>query len=366
MGLKPKRWYSTIPDRGNHKQSMGNDLKSMSLEELQEVVCGLGGKKFHAKYIFSFIHAKLVKNIDELTTLGKSLRKSLGEEGYFIAELRLVEKFADPDSTIKYLFEVSSGERFETVLLKDNGRKTLCISCQCGCKMGCVFCATAKIKFSRNLSAGEIVSQVYEVIDDIGPINNVVFMGMGEPFDNYESVIRAARLLNDEQGQNIGARHQTISTCGFPERIVDLANEDLQCRLAVSIHAGCDETRNKVMPVNKKWPMKNLLDAVRAYQKITKRRITFEYCMIKGINDSVEECESLMKNIRGIKCNINLIEYNPHDGCKFEPSNEETIKSFQEKLVRAGFETHVRFKRGQKIKAACGQLGAGWLEKNEK
>lgn len=229
--------------------------------------------------------------------------------------------------------------------------------------MNCSFCATAKIKFSRNLTAGEIVSQVYEVIKDQGELSNIVFMGMGEPFDNYDEVIKAARLLNNPKGQNIGARHLTISTCGVTEKIEQFATEDIQLRLAVSIHAGTDETRTKIMPVNNKWPLKDLLQSIKVYQKITKRRITFEYCMIKNVNDTDLECEALIRNIRGIKCNINLIEYNPHPGSKLEPSSKETIKHFQQMLVESGFEAHVRYKRGQKIKAACGQLGADWLEK---
>ena len=341
---------------------MKKDLKSCNLKELQKIIVSVGGKKFHAKYIYSFVHSKLVKSIDEISPLSKGVREKLTSDGFYISGAELVEKFIDPDGTIKYLFSLADGNRFETVLLTDNKRQTLCISSQVGCKMGCKFCATAKIKFGCNLSAGEILSQVYEVTKDVGRLDNVVFMGMGEPLDNYDEVMQAIYTLNNSEGQNIGARHITLSTCGIPERILDFSQEPIQARLAVSIHAGIEKNREKIMPATKAWPLKEITQAVRTYQRVTNRRVTFEYCLMKGINDTKNECDALVGRIRGIKCNINLIEFNEHPGCEFKSSNKERITEFHKWLTDAGFETHIRFKRGEKIKAACGQLGADWLE----
>ncbi len=341
---------------------MNKDLKSCSLKELQEIILSVGGKKFHAKYIFNFIHSKLIDSIDDISPLSKLIRENLKEAGYYISSVTLVEKFIDPDSTVKYLFALHSGKRFETVLLSDNKRKTLCISSQVGCKMGCSFCATAKMKFSQNLCAGEILSQVYEVTKDIGRLDNIVFMGMGEPFDNYDEVMRAVYTLNNVDGQNIGARHITVSTCGLPDRILDFAQEKIQARLAISIHAGIDKNREKIMPISSRYPLKELTQAIRTYQAITNRRITLEYCLIKGVNDTKNECDALIGRIRGIKCNINIIEYNEHPGSDLSSSSKERITEFHKWLTDAGFETHIRFKRGEKIKAACGQLGANLLE----
>jgi 23S rRNA (adenine2503-C2)-methyltransferase len=269
--------------------------------------------------------------------------------------------FADPDGTKKYLFELSDGTRIETVELLDEGRRTLCISTQVGCRMNCQFCATARLRFTRNLTAGEIVDQVIQVEKASGKINNVVYMGMGEPFDNYDETIKSVRMLNSAAGKNIGIRHITISTAGIIPGIEQLAEEGMQVRLAISLHAVRDHVREKIMRITKKYPIASLLEAIREYQQKTSRRVTFEYVMIKDLNDSATDARALSKLLIGIKANINLIEYNPHDGCDFAPSNRKTIKAFQQILADAGWEIVTRFKRGQNIKAACGQLGATWL-----
>ena len=342
------------------------DLKNKTLEELEEIVLELGGKKYLAKYIFSFIHAKSADNIDEITTLSKDFRTKLAGEGFYISALKIVEKHADDKGTVKYLFELADGVRIESVILTSRDRKTLCISCQGGCRMGCIFCATARLKFRRNLTAAEIVDQVNKVAADIGEINNVVYMGMGEPLDNYDEVTRSLRILNHHAGKNIGARHLTISTCGIPDQIIRFAGEKLQVHLAISLHSTSDRKRAELMGAAKKYPLKKLMLAIRKYQEITNRRVMFVYCMIKGVNDSDENARAIIKLLTGLNANVNLIEYNPHPNCDFEPSTPDRFQGFFDILMQGGIETTARYKRGQSIKAACGQLGATWEEYDAK
>lgn len=341
---------------------MNKDLKNYTFDELEELVIALGQKKYLAKYIFSFIHAKDAGSIDELTTLSKDFRKQLIDDGYFISSVEMLEKHVDPDSTIKYLFGLGDGVKIESVMLTNNDRKTLCISCQAGCRMGCRFCATAKLKFRRNLTAAEIADQVNAAAKDCGGVNNIVYMGMGEPFDNYDEVMRSLHILNHHAGKNIGQRHLTISTCGLPDKILQFAEEKLQVHLAVSLHSPDDDARIKLMPAAKKHPIKEVMEAIRGYQAKTRRRVMFEYCMIKGVNDSDEDAYAVIKLLKGLNANINLIEYNPHPGCRFKPSSRDRISAFFDILMQGKIETTARYKRGQKIKAACGQLGATWDE----
>jgi len=341
---------------------MIKDLKNYTFDELVELMGQYGGKKFHAKYIFSFIHAKDAASIDEFTTLKKDLRGRLADDGFYISSVDIVEKLVDPDGTIKYLFGLADDVKVESVLLTNKDRRTLCISCQAGCRMGCKFCATAKLRFRRNLTAAEIVDQVNAVSADIGTVNNVVYMGMGEPFDNYDEVMRSLHVLNHHAGKNIGQRHLTVSTCGLPEQILEFAEENLQVHLAVSLHSATDEGRAKLMPTAKAYPLKELFEAIHGYQKVTGRRVMFEYCMIKGVNDADNDARAVLKLIKGLNANVNLIEYNPHPGCKFKPSSRQRIGAFFDILMQGGIETTARYKRGQKIKAACGQLGATWEE----
>jgi 23S rRNA (adenine2503-C2)-methyltransferase len=344
---------------------MDKDLKNKTIDELEQIAKAYAQKKFLARNIFSFIHQHNISDIDQLTTLSKQFRAQLKQDGFYISELKTVEVFADPDGTKKYLFELSDGTRIETVELIDDDRRTLCISTQVGCRMSCQFCATARLRFTRNLTAGEIADQVIQAEKASGKISNVVYMGMGEPFDNYAETIKSVRILNSPAGKNIGIRRITISTAGIIPGIERLAQEDMQVRLAVSLHAVRDHVREKIMRVGKKYPLAPLLEAVRDYQRKTKRRVTFEYVMINGINDTSADARALSKLIGGIRANINLIEYNPHDGCGFAPSDRKSIKAFQQILTDAGWEVAIRFKRGQHIKAACGQLGATWLKPNE-
>lgn len=362
---------------------MDKDLKEKTPALLEQIVVGLGQKKYLAGYIFGFIHNKGVGEISQITPLSKTLREQLAREGYYISQLNIINKLTDPDGTAKYLFGLSDGNRIETVLLCDSpreidlhsqsrqttvgsnisrgkGRRTLCVSTQVGCAMDCAFCATAKVKLRRNLTAAEIVDQVNTVQKEEGRIGNVVYMGMGEPLLNYDAVVKSIRILNDPAGKNIGIRHITISTCGIVPAIKKLAEEDIHPRLAVSLNAPTDSLRTKLMSVGAKYPIAELIEAAKFYRLKAKQRVTFEYVMIKGVNDTVLHAQMLARLLRSTRCRVNLIEFNPHPGCEFVASGKERIGRFAGALELAGIKTTVRFKMGQSINAACGQLGADW------
>jgi 23S rRNA (adenine2503-C2)-methyltransferase len=338
------------------------DLKNKTLGEIEDIVENFGQKKYLAKYIFTFIHCKGATEISDISPLSKVFWAELAKQGYYISHLKTMQTLADTEGTKKYLFELSDGERIETVLLADGNRKTLCVSTQAGCSMDCAFCATAKLKFRRNLTAAEITDQVNVIEKDEGRISNVVYMGMGEPMYNYDAVLKSVRILNHPDGKNIGIRHLTISTCGDVEGIRKLSREDIRPRLAISLNAPLDALRSKIMPINKNYPIATLFAAVKGYQRRTRERVTFEYVLIKGLNDSKLHAQMLAKLVRQVKCNVNLIEYNPHPHCLFEASDKTAIKRFTQMLEEAGIETTIRFKKGRKIKAACGQLGADMTE----
>jgi len=352
---------------------MNKDLKDKTLSELDQIVLAMGQKKYLAKYIFHFVHPRCcgdklapakaggATEISQITSLSKDFRGQLAKQGYYISQLAIQKKLTDKDGTVKYVFALNDGSRIETVLLTDDRRKTLCVSTQVGCSLGCAFCATAKLGFRRNLTAAEIVDQVNVTAKDAGRISNVVYMGMGEPLLNYNAVLKSVRILNHPAGKNIGIRHITISTCGIVPAIKKLADEDIRPRLAVSLNAPTDTLRTQLMPINAKYPIADLLKAVRLYQKKTGQRVTFEYVLIKGLNDSAQHARILIKLLSGLMRNVNLIEHNPHPGCGFVGSSSSRIKQFASILERAGFETAIRFRRGRGIKAACGQLGAECL-----
>lgn len=343
---------------------MDTNLKSKTYDELIELAAACGQKAFTAKYLFTFIHQKDVADICDITPLSKAFRQKLVDDGYSVSGIELLEQHDDPDGTIKFVFGLVGGARIEAVRLKDGKRNTLCISTQAGCRMGCTFCATGQLTFQRNLTAAEIVDQVYQAEKHCGKIHNVVYMGMGEPLDNVESVLASVSILNDEKGRNIGIRHITLSTCGLPEPIRQLATSPLQPRLAVSLHAPNDTLRAQIMRVAAKYSLHDLMAALKIYQSVTNKRITIEYCMIDKVNDQVHHAKELIRLLRPLKVNVNLIELNPFIGCPYAASSNNQIRRFAQTLEEAGIETVIRFKRGQTIKAACGQLGATWL-KNE-
>jgi 23S rRNA (adenine2503-C2)-methyltransferase len=371
---------------------MNKDLKDKTLEDLERIVVGLGQKKYLAAYLFKFIHAQNGRDLAAITTLSKAFRARLVEEGYFISQIKIVDCLRDPDGSAKYLFELADGERIESVLLPDEDRLTLCVSTQVGCPMGCAFCATGNIQFRRNLTAGEIIDQVYaaeaslvarrssldeEPVEDSGSslqtsnfklgdsgaplrITNLVYMGMGEPFQNYDAVMRSIRILNHTSGRNIGIRHITVSTSGVAPAIRQFAKEEIRPRLAVSLSAPSDPLRDRLMPINRKHPLAELLNAIRDYQTETGQRVTFEYVMIDKVNDTINHAKLLVKLLRGLMYNVNLIEHNPFSGCEFAGSSRDRIQKFAEVLKEAGVETTIRFRLGRGIQAACGQLQAGY------
>ena len=257
------------------------DLKNKTLAELKTIIAGYGGKEYVSKYIFSFLHQHNVNDINLMTTLSKDMRQKLIDDGFFISQLKILDKLCDPDGTVKYLFETADSNKIESVLLDESGRKTICLSTQVGCRLGCKFCATGYLKFNRNLTAGEIIDQAGTISADSGcMINNIVYMGMGEPLDNYENTIKSVRILSDQSGRKIGIRRQTISTVGLTEGIRKLADEDIYPRLAVSLHAPIDDLRKQIVPAANKYPLPELLNAMKYYQEKTERRITIEYCML--------------------------------------------------------------------------------------
>ncbi len=340
---------------------MDKDLKNKTPDELAGIVTDLGGEKYLAKYIFTFIHSGNTSDISHISPLSKAFRNKLSQHGYYISQLITVRTFSASDGTIKYLFELPDGNRIESVLLSDNKRKTLCVSTQAGCTMNCTFCATAKLKFRRNLTAAEIVDQVNTVHKDNHKITNVVYMGMGEPLKNYDAVLKSLRILNHPMGKNFGLRHLTISTCGIAPAIEKLAVENIHPRLAISLNAPTDSIRTKLMRINTQYPLAKLFKAVKLYQHKTGLRVTFEYVLIKNLNDTALHARMLTRQLRNFKCNVNLIEYNPHPGCQFLPAGKEAIDRFANILNQADIKTTIRLKMGREINAGCGQLGADWL-----
>lgn len=340
------------------------DLKSMTIEEMQDFFATIGEPKFRAKQVFQWLHDKRVKSFDEMTNLSKQLREKLSQETK-ISNLRIVDKLqSQKDGTTKYLFALDNDNVIESVLMRYSYGNAVCVSSQAGCRMGCAFCASTLNGLEYNLLAGEILSQIYMIQEDIGErISSVVLMGSGEPLDNYDNVLKFIKILNSENGIGIGQRHITLSTCGLADGIDRLRGEDLQITLAVSLHAPNDEIRNKIMPVSKKYNMDRLLTACKNYSDYTKRRITFEYAMMRGVNDSREAALELASRLKKMLCHVNLIPVNDVKERDFVKSNEETIQNFAALLNSKGIETTVRRKLGSDINAACGQLRRSYLNK---
>jgi 23S rRNA (adenine2503-C2)-methyltransferase len=333
-----------------------------SLDELQSNFADQGLPAFRARQVYSWLHRKLTFNFDDMTDLGKELREQLREK-YFIKTLNFKHSETAADGTKKYLFELLDGHRVESVLLTDEAdRKTICVSTQAGCALGCAFCATGGAGLQRDLETSEILGQVYQIALEAQDISNIVFMGMGEPFLNYANLLKAIRILTSKAGPNFGQRKITVSTCGIADKIKAFAREELQVRLAVSLNSADDAVRSKLMPVNRKYPLAVLHDAVKYYLKNTGRRVTFEYVMLEGVNDRRSDLENLKRFCRGLNVNVNLIPFNDfppagrHGGTKFQPSPATTIDFFKKALLSEEINTIVRRSKGDEIKAACGQL----------
>lgn len=344
------------------------DIRGLSLDEIKSIIDSKGEKTFRANQVFHWVQAGVVQDWPEMTNIGRAVRGIVAEKT-FLKPLELVNERVSRDGTRKYLWRLSDENMVESVLLHHEGditktRYTACLSTQVGCPMGCGFCATGKLGFKRNLSAGEIVGQVLDITayrrrEDPGfKVGNIVYMGMGEPLLNLPAVLKSIKILNHKAGQNIGMRRITVSTCGLVPQIDELADERLDIALAVSLHAPTNELRNKIMPVNKKYPLEELIKACRSYIEKTGRRVTFEYALIKDFNGSPLEARQLSQLLQGIKANVNVIPVNTIKGQEISRPDEKEIKSFVKMLKELGVNAVLREEKGSDIEAACGQLAA--------
>ena len=291
-----------------------------------------------------------------MTNLSMELREKLKQE-YTMCNFKILKKQESSDGTKKYLFDVLDGNAIETVLMEYHHGKTICVSSQIGCKMGCKFCASTGIKFIRSLTAGEIVEQILAVEQDIGDkISNIVFMGIGEPFDNYDNVMKAIKIINNQKGLNIGARHISISTSGLVPMIYKFADEELQCTLSISLHATNDEKRSSMMPITNRYNIKELMEACKYYINKTNKRISFEYALAKDNNDNLDDAKELVKLLKGMLCHVNLIPINKIENGNYVKSTNENIIKFRDFLNKNGIVATIRRELGSDIDAACGQL----------
>ena len=339
------------------------DIRSYSLDELtEEFKSELDLPAFRAKQVYKWL-ADGAESFDEMTNISKEMRNNLSNT-YYISVATIEKKLVSVyDKTVKYLFSFHDGEMVESVVMHYHHGHTICISTQVGCKMGCTFCATGQSGFSRDLMPSEMLAQIHAAQKDLGiRISNIVLMGMGEPLDNYDNVIRFLRLVSDENNLNIGMRHISLSTCGLVNRIKELEKEKLQLTLSVSLHAPNDEIRSRTMPVNKRYPINELLEACRSYAKATGRRISFEYAMISGVNDSDQCAKELASKLKGMLCHVNLIPVNPVKGTGYHKSAVERQQAFISILGRHGITATVRRTLGADINASCGQLRRQNLE----
>lgn len=336
------------------------DIKSMTLSQLKDEVASMGEKSFKATQIYSWLHKHGATAFDEMTNLSKDFRSKL-EKNYDIYTCTIEKKLVSVyDDTVKYLFKLHDGELIESVVMKYKYGYTICVSSQVGCKMGCKFCASGIAGFIRNLTPSEILSQVYVAQKDLGiRISHIVMMGVGEPLDNFDNVMRFLELVTDENGLNISMRNISLSTCGVVSGIEKLMQKKLQLTLSISLHAPNDEIRNKTMPVNSKWNIDTLLKACREYTKVTSRRISFEYAMISGVNDTDECARELAKRLKGMLCHVNLIPVNSVKERDYKKSSDNRIAEFIKILEKYGINVTVRRTLGSDINASCGQLRRG-------
>ena len=332
------------------------NIKDYTLDELKEELKEIGEKPFRAEQIYKWIYEARVSHFDEMTNLSLELREKL-KQIYEIKEFKILKKQEALDGTKKYLFDVLDGNAIETVLMEYHHGFSICVSSQIGCKMGCKFCASTGIPFARNLSTGEIIEQIMAVERDANVrISNIVFMGIGEPLDNYDNVVKAIRIINHPKGLNIGARHISISTSGLVPKIYQLAEENIQCTLSISLHATTDEQRSKMMPVNNIYHIEELLQACKDYIEKTHRRISFEYALAKENNDNLEDAKRLVKLLKGMLCHVNLIPINKIENGAYTKSSNENIMKFRDYLNDHGIVATIRRELGSDIDAACGQL----------
>lgn len=332
------------------------NIKDYNLEELKKELISIGEKPFRAEQIFKWIYQDKVTSFDEMTNLSLELREKL-KQNYSLCIFNILKKQESSDGTIKYLFDVLDGNAIETVLMKYHHGYSLCVSTQIGCKMGCKFCASTGIAFARNLTSGEIVEELLAVERDQNiKISNIVYMGIGEPLDNYDNVVNSIRIINNPKGINIGARHISVSTSGLVPNIYRLAEENIQCTLSISLHATNNEKRSSMMPVNNRYPIEELIQACKDYITKTNRRISFEYALAKDNNDNLEDAKELVKLLKGMLCHVNLIPINKIENGAFDKSSNENIIKFRDYLNEHGIVATIRRELGSDIDAACGQL----------
>ena len=332
------------------------NIKDYNLDSLKEEFVNMGEKSFRAEQVFKWLYVDKVKEFDEMTNLSLELREKL-KQNYTICNFKILKKQESSDGTKKYLFDILDGNAIETVLMSYHHGYSLCVSSQVGCKMGCKFCASTGIQFARNLTSGEIVEQILAVEQDNNiRISNIVFMGIGEPLDNYDNVVNAIRIINNQKGINIGARHISISTSGLVPKIYKLAEENIQCTLSISLHATTNEKRSSMMPVNKLYPIEELLKACKDYINKTNRRISFEYALAKDNNDNLEDAKRLVHLLKGMICHVNLIPINKIENGAYTKSSNENIMKFRDYLNDHGIVATIRRELGSDIDAACGQL----------
>ena len=331
------------------------NIYGFTLEELENYFVEIGSKKFHGKQLFSWLYEKRIESLDSVTDIKKEVLEVL-RSNLSLDRLKIVDVQKDVDVN-KYLFELSDGEHIEAVLMRHDYGNSICVSSQVGCNMGCKFCESGRRKKVRNLEAYEMVLQILMIEKELGErISHVVVMGIGEPFDNYDNLVKFFKIINDPKGLAIGARHITVSTCGIVPKILEFSELDLQINLAISLHAANNETRNKIMPINKAYPLEVLIPALKTYLERTNRRVTFEYILLSGINDREEDAVQLAKLAKGINCYINLIPYNETNNIDFKRSSTIQIMKFYDILKKNSVNVTIRREFGSKISAACGQL----------
>ena len=342
------------------------NLKSLTLPELAGIFKELGQPQFRAKQVYTWLH-KGVRSYDEMTNLPKALRETL-EERYPICPPEVIRRQeSQRDGTIKYLWRLSDGNCVETVLMRYHYGNTVCISTEVGCRMGCAFCASTLGGLVRRLEPQEMLDQVlFTQVDSGLPISHIVLMGIGEPLDNFDNVMRFLELVNSPEGMNISMRHISLSTCGLVPKIDALAQKKLQLTLSISLHAPNNEIRNRIMPVNKAYPIEQLLDACRRYYQATSRRISFEYAMIRGVNDSPENARELLERMKGLPAHFNLIPLNHVEESPLQPSTRASVAAFQKILEDGSIPTTVRRTLGGDIDASCGQLRRKYTQENKR
>lgn len=342
------------------------DIKSLYLEELEEELGQLGEKSFRAKQIYQWVHQKLAADFEDMSNLSKALREKLRQQ-YTLTALNPVEvKISKIDGTRKYLFRLSDGNVIESVWMQYHHGNSVCISSQVGCRMGCRFCASTLDGLERNLTAGEMLDQIYRIQADTGErVSNIVIMGSGEPMDNYDNIVRFIRLISHDQGLNISQRNITVSTCGIVPGIRRLAKEGLSVTLALSLHAPNDEVRKTLMPIANKYRIQEILDACQEYFEETGRRLTFEYSLVSGVNDNLEEARALASLLKGMHGHVNLIPVNPIQERDYVQSDRRAIEAFQHYLESQKIAVTVRREMGRDINGACGQLRKSFMDEEK-